>query len=316
MSILLSQQATSEELVTTAGLSDISSTTKPTPYRSGHPVDKIPLLNTLLPLHIQSKLEETYRSLVGSLNWLSTATRPDIATITNILSAYLHKSTPSHLAAVKHVIKYIKGTTDLGICFSTFKKENLEAFIKFPIDQSKILPFTDANWGPQDASVPKPNSPEVLLDLFKSRSISGFLIWLGGPLHWCSKRQTITARSSAEAEIYATDECCKSLQHILNLIEDLNLTKTLVSLPIKVYNDNEAAVKWSRKLTTKGLRHLQMRENSVRELENDKVIQVLHIGGTDNISDMFTKEDKDIQHYLECRDSIMTSEQKFFTTNS
>ena len=145
MSILLSQQATSEELVTNAGLSDISSRTKPTPYRSGHPVDKILLLNTPLPLHIQSKLEDTYRSLVGSLNWLSTATRPDIATITNILSAYLHKSTPSHLAAAKHVIKYIKGTTDLGICFSTFKKENLEAFIKFPIDKSKILPFTDAN---------------------------------------------------------------------------------------------------------------------------------------------------------------------------
>ena len=126
----------------------------------------------------------------------------------------------------------------------------MEAFIKFLIDQSKILPFTDANWGPQDASVPKPNSPEILLDLFKSRSISGCLIWLGGPLHWCSKRQTITARSSAEVEIYATDECCKSLQHILHLIENLNLTKTLVSLPVKVYNDNEAAVKWSRKLTT------------------------------------------------------------------
>ena len=113
MSTLLSQQATSEELVTTAGLSDISSSVKPTPYRSGHPVDKILLLHTQLLLHIQSKLEDTYRSLVGSRNWLSTATRPDIATITNILSAYLHKSTPLHLAVVKHVIKCIKGITDL-----------------------------------------------------------------------------------------------------------------------------------------------------------------------------------------------------------
>ena len=50
MSILLSQQATSEELVTNAGLLDISSTTKPTPYRSGHPVDKISLLNTPLDI--------------------------------------------------------------------------------------------------------------------------------------------------------------------------------------------------------------------------------------------------------------------------
>ena len=64
MSILLTQQATSEELVTTTGLSGISSSVKPTPYRLGHPVDKIPLLHTQLPLHIQSKLEDTYRSLV------------------------------------------------------------------------------------------------------------------------------------------------------------------------------------------------------------------------------------------------------------
>ena len=42
-----------------------------------------------------------------------------------------------------------------------------------------------------------------------------------------------------------------------------------------------------------------MRDNSIRELENDKVIHVLHICGTDNISGLFTKEDKDIQHYLD-----------------
>ena len=54
------------------------------------------------------------KSLVGSLNWLSIATRPDIATITNILSAYLHKATPSHLAAVQRLIKYLKGSIDTG----------------------------------------------------------------------------------------------------------------------------------------------------------------------------------------------------------
>ena len=67
----------------------------------------------------------------------------------------------------------------------------------------------DANWGPQDASNPKLDKQYPDLDLFKSRSNSGFLIWRSGPLHWSSKRQTLTARSSAEAEIYATDECVK-----------------------------------------------------------------------------------------------------------
>ena len=119
MSIFSSQQATSEELIHAAELTDISATTKPTPYRSGYPVNKIKYDERDLPQHVKIKLEDTYISLVGSLNWLSTATRPDIATITNILSAYLHKATPSHLAVVKHVIEYLKESTNMGIYVSS-----------------------------------------------------------------------------------------------------------------------------------------------------------------------------------------------------
>ncbi len=64
--------------------------------------------------------------------------------------------------------------------------------------------MSDANWGPQDATVP---TVPIELPPFASRSMSAFYIDLLGPVHWLSKRQTITAGSSAEAEIYATDEC-------------------------------------------------------------------------------------------------------------
>ena len=54
----------------------------------------------------------------------------------------------------------------------------MHEFIKFPVNLSKIFSFTDANWGPQGASIPKLHSPEVLLELFKSRSLSGFnMVW-------------------------------------------------------------------------------------------------------------------------------------------
>ena len=42
--------------------------------------------------------------------------------------------------------------------------------------------------------------------------MSGYLITLNGPLHQQAKRQTITARSSAEAEIYAADESGYGIQ--------------------------------------------------------------------------------------------------------
>jgi hypothetical protein len=63
--------------------------------------------------------------------------------------------------------------------------------------------MADANWGPQDATA-MPTKP-CELPLFTSRSMLAFYIDLFGPLHWLSKRQSVMACSSAEAEIYATN---------------------------------------------------------------------------------------------------------------
>ena len=92
-----------------------------------------------------------------------------------------------------------------------------------------------------------------------------------------------------------------------NTAEDLNLTSTLFNAPITIFNDNNACVFWSQSLTTKGLRHLQIRENAVRESIDNKFINVHHIGGAINPSDLFTKEDKDATHYLAIRDVLVTT---------
>ena len=120
---------------------------------------------------------------------------------------------------------------------------------------------------------------------------------MNGPIHWVSKRQTITARSTAEAEIYATDECTKFILHLRHILEELGLADELMPSPTTVYNDNAACVAWSHALTTKGLRHVQIRENAIREAVQLGIIQVRHIGGTINLSDLFTKEDKDVSHF-------------------
>ena len=122
-----------------------------------------------------------------------------------------------------------------------------------------------------------------------------------------SKRQTITARSTAEAEIYATDECTKFLQHLRHIIEELGLADTLMPGPTTLYNNNAACVAWSHSLSTKGLRHIQIRENAVREQVQAGKIIVKHIAGVLNLSDLFTKEDKDVQHFLRIVHYILES---------
>ena len=135
--------------------------------------------------------------------------------------------------------------------------------------------------------------------------MSGFLQWLNGPLHWVSKRQTITARSTAESEIYATDECTKNILHIRHIFEDLDLLTTFCPSATPIYNDNQACVTWSTNMTTKGLRHVQIRENAVRESILNKDISVAHIAGHVNLSDMFTKEDRHVCHFISIRDVVI-----------
>lgn len=124
-----------------------------------------------------------------------------------------------------------------------------------------------------------------------------------GPIMWSSKRQTITARSSTEAEIYATDECVKCLQIIRHLRQDRKLPDADSTIPI--YNDNQACVMWSHNNTSKGLRHIQIRENAIRESIQNKHVSISHVEGKINPADIFTKEDRDTNHFLQLRNLLL-----------
>ena len=137
-----------------------------------------------------------------------------------------------------------------------------------------------------------------------------------GPLHWCSKRQSITARSTAEAEIYATDECTKYILQLLQILDELPLGKNQPKLLITIFNDNNECLCWNHNVTTKGLRHIQIRENAVRESIQKQKIMVKHIAGNINLSDLFTKEHKDTTHFLKMRDVMMSIPPHSDTTKS
>ncbi len=80
--------------------------------------------------------------------------------------------------------------------------------------------MSDANRGPQDASLSQSTQD---LPFFVSRSMSAYYVDLLGPLHWMSKCQKVTVASSAEAEIYATDECVKFLLALSQLLDILDV---------------------------------------------------------------------------------------------
>jgi hypothetical protein len=305
LTVTLSQQAFIETLVESWNLQNSSVKCINSPYRSGTPIDTIP---TVEMTEIETSiLRHKYQSITGSLNWLATTTRPDISTCVSLLAQYQANPSPGHLEAALHCVKYLHNTSKLGIRFTTSKRTPLEAFLQFPLKENSPMSMSDSNWGPLDASnkpIPAGQSLKEL-ELFKSRSISGFYVDLNGPLHWTSKRQGKTAVSSAEAEIYAANECTKYLLELEQIMDFLECKKQLMPTANVIYVDNAACVDWSKNTTTKGLRHIQMRENHVRENILDNFLVIKKIDGKLNLADLFTKEHKDVSHYTLIRDMIM-----------
>ena len=299
LSVSLTQQSFTDTLLDSLGILVDGTSTYTTPYQSHLHIDSISTQEMSTMDRDQLRLK--FQSLVGSLNWLAHTTRPDLSTVVSLLAQ--HQCTPSsgHYDAAIYVAKYLATTRNLGIYFSSERSSTLTSFLHFPIPTS-LLSMSDANWGPQDASLSSAGSD---LPLFVSRSMSAYYVDLFGPLHWLSKRQSVTAGSSAEAEIYATDECVKFLLELDQLMEFLQVKHLFMPSTNTIYNDNSACVNWSKKCTTKGLRHIQMRENRVRENVSRKFVQIIHVNGKLNLADLFTKEIKDVGHFVELRDIMM-----------
>ena len=292
-----------------------------TPYRSGIPIDSIPSPPRDDP--DQKRRTKVYQSIVGCINWVATCTRPDIAPALTFLASYNNCPSHGHYQAALHALKYLYSTSEYGISYHSDASNTIQAFNHFPShhdkeayddatppspgDVKRLTSFSDACWGGQFGNAVPDGTP---LELFKFRSISGYVICrTGGPISWKSIRQNRTSLSSCEAEIVATSECMTELEHIRHRAIDLGMSDA--NDRITVYNDNDACVQWSASVTNKGTKHMNLKENYVREAHQLGLAQVKHIPGVINASDLFTKELKDAAHFRRCRDSMMVSKSNF-----
>lgn len=120
--------------------------------------------------------EVPYLSAIGALMYLSNCTRPDIAFSVNLLARHSSAPTRRHWTGVKQVLRYLRGTMDMGLFYS--KESKVE-----------LIGYTDAGYRS---------------DPHKGRSQTGYVFTYGGTaISWRSTKQTLAATSSNHAELLA-----------------------------------------------------------------------------------------------------------------
>ena len=167
--IALSQMAYIESIVTRFKIEDA--------FKVKTPMDtNVTLSKRLSPLSDKEKTRMEnipYLSAVGSLMYVSMATRPNITYAVSHLGKYFSNPGQAHWTAAQHVIHYLNGTCNQRLVLGG----------KQPI----------ALHGHVDLDFPQ--------DLDDRKSVSGYSFNLGsGAILWSSKKQATVAGSSMEAE--------------------------------------------------------------------------------------------------------------------
>lgn len=117
-----------------------------------------------------------YREIVGSLINVMTCYRPDMGWIVSKLSRRLANPIAQDLVAVKHVLIYLKGTTNYELCF---KKTD---------EDLHLIAFSDFDWA---------SSVE---DRHSTTGYCFSLTILGPVISWKYKKQPTVALSTCGAE--------------------------------------------------------------------------------------------------------------------
>ena len=88
-------------------------------------------------------------------------------------------------------------------------------------------------------------------------------------------------------------------------MEDLSLSDA--KHPTRIWNDNRNCVDWSSGMIPKAVRHVNIRDSAVRDSVRNCEIDIKHIDGHLNPADLFTKEMRDVSHFLRLRDLVVRS---------
>ena len=202
-----------------------------------------------------------YASVVGSLNYVQTCTRPDINFAVGMLGRYQSNPGMDHWKAAKKVLRYLQGT-----------KENMLTYRRS--DQLEVIGYSDSDYaGCVDSR----------------KSTFGYLFLLaGGAISWKSGKQSVIATSTMEAEFVACFEATIHALWLRNFISGLRIVDTIAK-PLRIYCDNSAAVFFSKNdKYSKGAKHMELKYLSVKEEVQKQRVSFEHIRTDMMVADPLT----------------------------
>lgn len=222
---------------------------------------KTPMEKGLQLSRAGSRTNEPYRELLGSLMYQMLCARPDICFTVSYLGRYQQNPVDHHWQALKRVVRYLKGTSELGLLY----KRNESS--------APLIGFVDSDWAS---------------DQEDRKSVSGFVFKVfGSTVSWASRKQVTVSTSSSEAEYVALSSAVSEAIWLGGLLEDLKCKSKAEAIPI--FEDNRGCIGLARNMESKRIKHIDIKHHFLRDHVAAGTVTIEPIGTADQEADIFTK---------------------------
>ena len=200
-----------------------------------------------------------YRSAIGSLMYLATCTRPDLAAAVSELSKFSQNPGAAHWEGVKRVLRYVSGTVGDGLLYKRGA-------------QVEVWGYSDAGHaGCQETS--------------KGRSGYVFLS-AGAAISWRSSMMKLVTHSSCESEYVGLSEAGNEVVYLHQLQGEMKIGKESVLL----LGDNESSLKLAMNpVFHQRSKHIRIKYHSLRDRVEEGLIELCKVDTGLNAADMLTK---------------------------
>ncbi|TXG53180.1 hypothetical protein EZV62_022349 [Acer yangbiense] len=192
--------------------------------------------------------------------WLELGTYTNRNQTVSVVAKYMVNPGKEHWNAIKWILRYLKGTKELGIMFERQHGE------------TNIVGFVDSNYAG---------------DLDKRRSTMGYVFTCAdGPISWRSMLQPTTALSTTEAEYMAITKASKEATWLRGLVNDMGLKQNSVLLRC----DSQSTVALTKNQVFHArTKHIDTRFHRIRDWIASGEVSIEKVHMDENASDMLTK---------------------------
>ena len=236
-----------------------------------------------------------YQSIIGSLQWLITLGRFDVATAVMTMSRFRAAPRVGHLERHKRICGYV------------YKFRHAAIRIRKELPDHSKLPKQDYDWkysvygSPKELipdDIPEPLGKQVQLttyvdanlyhDLVTGRAVTGIIHLLNGtPIEWYSKRQATVETATYGSEFVAARIATDQIIDIRDCLRYLGVPITDKAI---MFGDNQSVITSSTlPHSTLNKRHNALSYHRVREAVASGILEFHKIEGSKNPADVVSK---------------------------